>query len=80
MAKAIELVIGRGVTDCKVCVSNHCAILLCNRDFFKIPGKEMHNTVAEALALVSVDRAFANSLSNPISPICKVDKRLSTTA
>lgn len=71
MTKSTRLVIGSGVTDFKI-----CAILLFNRGFLKVQGKEgMHSGVVEALVLIFVDRALASNLSNPIPPTSKVGMR-----
>lgn len=39
MSKAMYVVIGRGVTDCKVCVPNYC-VLLFNRGVLEGPREE----------------------------------------
>lgn len=80
MAQATWSVIGRDMADSKVYAPNHCAILLCNREFLNIQGKGMHNAVVKALAPIFVDKALASSLSNPIPPTSKIGRRLSTVA
>lgn len=69
------MVIARGATECKVCVPNHCVLLLFNRRYLKVQGKRMHSGKVETLALIFIDRALASSLSNPITPTSKQESK-----
>lgn len=78
-SKATRLVTGKCMTDSKVCVPKHCAILL-STGVLEGPREGAHNkgSSGQGINIHIVDGALASNLSSLIPPTSEAGKRLST--